>query len=191
MDFLSFQRLYKGDPIVLHLAMELWLRQGKTHISSSSVDDLVRDLKLDLSGFFTERKLRETVETVKELASLDASTLIGYIKRAASLSSVDDKAGKEQLGDMCATLKPSEADGRTLSIDLSYAVLESSIMLPAPEEPIEIAFELVFPNGGRQDLALVRPLDHREGCEILVWRDPEEEYYTDSIQIPARKTQDI
>lgn len=185
MDFKAFSRLCTGDPVTFHLAMELFLQNGRAAILESRESELVDGLKPKLGGFFTAQRLYDVAKAAKELADLETKTLLDYMGRSGP---VPADSGQEQSDEV---LTPEQADGRALSVDLGFAVLEASAMLPAPDMPIEVSVELVFPGGDRQDFALVRPLDCRPGCEVLVWNDPADEHYTDSFEIPVRKDLDL
>lgn len=180
MDFKAFRRLYTGDPVTLHITMELLLQNGRKLLLESTEEEIVSSLKGALHNFFTDEKLRETAGIAKSLAALETGVLLDYMERA--VLAVEKDREPEAV-----VLTAAEADGRALGIDLGYAVLETSVMLPEPDAPVEVAVELVFPGGERQDIALVRPTEPHPGCEILVWADPEEEYYTDSFQVTARE----
>ena len=164
MNFKEFRRLYTGDPATLHITMELLLQNG-------------REI---LQNFFTAEKLREMVGIAKSLAALETSVLLDYMKRAALAAEKDQEPE-------CVTLTAAQADGRALGIDLGYAVLETSVTLPEPDAPVEVAIELVFPGGERQDIAVVRPTEPRPGCEVLVWTEPEEDDYTAYFHVAARE----
>lgn len=180
MDFKEFRRLYTGDPASLHIAMELLLQNGRELLSGTTESEIVSSLQGVLQNFFTAEKLREVVGIAKSLAALETSVLLDYMKRAALVAEEDQEPE-------AVTLTAAEADGRTLGIDLGYAVLETSVTLPEPDAPVEVAVELVFPGGARQDIAMVRPTEPRPGCEVLVWTKPEAEDYTDSFQVAARE----
>lgn len=180
MDFKEFRRLYTGDPTALHITMELLLQNGREILLGTTESEIVSSLQGVLQNFFTAEKLREMVGIAKSLAALETSVLPDYMKRAA-LAAEKDQAPE------CVTLTAAQADGRTLCIDLGYAVLETSVTLPAPDEPVEVAVELVFPGGERQDIAMVRPTEPRPGCEVLVWTEPEEDDYTASFHVTARE----
>lgn len=66
-------------------------------------------------------------------------------------------------------------------------MLETSVTLPEPDAPVEVAVELVFPGGERQDIAMVRPTEPRPGCEVLVWTDLEDDDYTARFHVAARE----
>lgn len=180
MDFKEFRWLYTGDPAALHITMELLLQNGRELLLGTTESEIVSSLQCVLRDFFTAEKLREMVGIAKSLAALETSVLLDYMKRAALA------AGKGQEPE-AVTLTAAEADGRTLGIDLGYAVLETSVTLPAPDEPVEVAVELVFPGGERQDIAMVRPTEPRPGCEVLVRTDPEEDDYTARFHVAARE----
>ena len=133
-----------------------------------------------LQNFFTGEKLREMAGIAKRLAALETSVLLDYMKRAALAA----EKGQEPEA---VTLTAAEADGRTLGIDLGYAVLETSVTLPEPDAPVEVSVELVFPGGERQDIAMVRPTKPRPGCEVLVWTEPEDDDYTAHFHVAARE----
>lgn len=160
--------------------MELLLQNGREILLGTTESEIVSSLQGVLQNFFTAEKLREMVGIAKSLAALETSVLLDYMKRAA-LAAEKDQAPE------CVTLTAAQADGRTLCIDLGYAVLETSVTLPAPDEPVEVAVELVFPGGERQDIAMVRPTEPRPGCEVLVWTEPEEDDYTASFHVTARE----
>lgn len=180
MDFKEFRRLYTGDPAALHITMGLLLQNGRELLLGSAESEIVSILQSALQNFFTGEKLCEMAGIAKSLAALETSVLLDYMKRAALA------AEKDQAPEAVA-LTAAEADGRTLGIDLGYAILETSVTLPEPDAPVEVAVELVFPGGERQDIVMVRPSVPRPGCEVLVWTDPGEKDYTDSFRVAARK----
>lgn len=180
MDFHEFRRLYTGDPVTLHIVMELLLQNGRDRLMETTECEIVSSLKAVLRNLLADEKLRYAAETVKKLAALDTSVLLDYLKRSALAAEKDQEPE-------CVTLTAAEADGRTLGIDLGYAVLETSVTLPEPDAPVEVAIELVFPGGERQDIALVRPTELRPGCEVLVWTVPDEDDYTARYHVAARE----
>ena len=169
MNFKEFRRLYTGDPATLHITMELLLQNGREILLGTTESEIVSSLQGVLQNFFTAEKLREMVGIAKSLAALETSA-----------------AEKDQAPE-CVTLTAAQADGRALGIDLGYAVLETSVTLPEPDAPVEVAIELVFPGGERQDIAVVRPTEPRPGCEVLVWTEPEEDDYTAYFHVAARE----
>lgn len=184
MDFKEFLRLYTGDPGTLHIAMELLLQNGRDRLIETAECEIVSSLKSVLSNLLTEEKLREVAETVKKLADLETSVLLVYLKRSALAAGDGERDGRRPE---YVILTPEDADGRALGIDLDYAVLKFSAMVPAPDMPVEVSAELVFRNGERQDVMMVRPLEDHPGCEVMIWADPRDEYYTDSFQVKAKE----
>ena len=180
MNFKEFRRLYTGDPATLHITMELLLQNGREILLGTTESEIVSSLQGVLQNFFTAEKLREMVGIAKSLAALETSVLLDYMKRAALAAEKDQEPE-------CVTLTAAQADGRALGIDLGYAVLETSVTLPEPDAPVEVAIELVFPGGERQDIAMVRPTEPRPGCEVLVWTAPEEDDYTAYFHVAARE----
>lgn len=82
MNFKEFRRLYTGDPVTLHITMELLLQNGRKLLLESTEDEIVSSLNSALHNFFTDEKLREAAEIAKSLAALETSVLLAYMKRA-------------------------------------------------------------------------------------------------------------
>lgn len=86
MAFEAFQKLYLGDPITLHCALEILLQRGRCFVLDCSENDLVDELELCLKNLFSEAKLFDMAEAAKMLAHLETDTLLDYIKRVALIA---------------------------------------------------------------------------------------------------------
>ena len=184
LDYKMFRRLYIGDPVAFYIAVELLLQNGRVFVLETPKEILANNLARDLKNLFAKEKQCEVAGIAKGLAKLETVVLLDYMKRAVLDLSETLKEDQEPKD---AILSPEDADGRIFGIDIGYAVLEISAMLPAPDKPVEVSAELVFADGERQDIAMIRPTEPRPGCEVLAWTDPEDECYTEKFQVTARE----
>lgn len=51
MEYKDFEKLYREDPILFHLGMELFLENGRDRIESSTDEELRKAVACKLSGF--------------------------------------------------------------------------------------------------------------------------------------------
>jgi len=82
MDYETFDRLHKSNPLLFSLAMEIFLDKGRIAILESGRDDLTDLILHKLVILLRESNLRKTVETAAAIARLDTGDLLNYASRS-------------------------------------------------------------------------------------------------------------
>lgn len=112
MDFEQFNRLATGDPMTLHMALELLLQNGRRTIRAVETPQLMDACTADMGGLFTAGKIQEIVDACKMLAGLETGKLVSYIKRSG-LDVKDPDADEEGICPLCGAELEYENDIRT------------------------------------------------------------------------------
>lgn len=81
MEFKEFERLYLGDRVMLMLAMELFLENGREKLKACTQQELSAGVAPKLSGLLTLDRIDAVAQTAKELAVLETKDLLSYIAR--------------------------------------------------------------------------------------------------------------
>lgn len=81
MDYLVFERLYRTDPVVFHLGMELFDDRGRSALSVSTDQALCAAVTKKLSELLTADKLLEVVRAARDFAGLTAVERLSYAAR--------------------------------------------------------------------------------------------------------------
>jgi len=81
MNYNDFEKLYRNDPLVFHLAMELFMENGRDLIETLSDQELGAEAARQASSFFSDGKIDETVKAVKDFAALRTIDLLAYAGR--------------------------------------------------------------------------------------------------------------
>lgn len=83
------------------------------------------------------------------------------------------------------TYSPSAVSGRRISIDIGHGkTLDVEFFQLNLEGPLEVSLSITDKAGNYQDLAMLRPDENGKNMEVLLWKDPVSEDYTDRIEIP-------
>lgn len=82
MDYETFDRLHKRDPLLFSLAMEIFLDKGRIAILESERDDLTDAILHKLAILLRETNMQTAVETMTAFARLDTGDLLDYAKRS-------------------------------------------------------------------------------------------------------------
>ena len=81
MDYETFDRLHKSDPLLFSLAMEIFMDKGRIAIEKSSDEELTIAILQKMTTLLMERNLRTAIETAMAFAGLDTGTLLDYARR--------------------------------------------------------------------------------------------------------------
>lgn len=82
MNYETFDRLHKNNPLLFSLAMEIFLEKGRIAILESGHDDLADAILHKLVTLLRESSMRRAVETMTAFARLDTGDLLNYAKRS-------------------------------------------------------------------------------------------------------------
>lgn len=82
MDYETFDRLHKSNPLLFSLAMESFLDKGRIAILESGQSDLTDFILHKLAVLLSESSLRKTVETITAFAQMDTGDLLRYARRS-------------------------------------------------------------------------------------------------------------
>lgn len=78
MEYKDFEKLYRGDPVIFHLALDILMGNGRNAIESFSDQTLRAKAARQLSGLFSDEKIGTTVKAVRDLAGLKNMDLLAY-----------------------------------------------------------------------------------------------------------------
>ena len=78
MEYKDFERLYRSDPVIFHLALDILMGSGRDAIASFSDQTLRAKTTHQLSLFFSDEKSEAAVEAVRNLAGLRNVDLLTY-----------------------------------------------------------------------------------------------------------------
>ena len=81
MEYKDFEKLYREDPMLFHLGMELFLENGRDRIESSTNEELRKAVACKLSGFVSGEKLQDAVNAAKEFAAMEVVALLSCASR--------------------------------------------------------------------------------------------------------------
>lgn len=96
MDYETFDRLHKSDPLLLALAMEVFLDKGRTAVQESSSEELTIAILQKMTVMLMEKNLQTTIHTVEAFAGMGHGTLLDYARRSGYFIG---EAPKEQKPD--------------------------------------------------------------------------------------------
>ena len=82
MDYETFDRLHKRDPLLFSLAMEIFLDKGRIAVQQSSNEELTIAILHRMTQLLMEKNLRTAIESTTAFARLDTGTLLNYAKRS-------------------------------------------------------------------------------------------------------------
>ena len=82
MTFEVFNKLACNNRMVLLMAIDLLMQNGRTFLQNTEITVLVTALKTDTKKLFAEYLLEEIVNTAKELAPLRTCQVLDYVKRS-------------------------------------------------------------------------------------------------------------
>lgn len=80
MSFEEFNRLATGNPVTLHMALDMLLHNGRRVIQREEPTVLLANCKANIGNFVMEDMLREMVEVCQRLAALETGVLLTYIQ---------------------------------------------------------------------------------------------------------------
>ncbi len=82
MNYESFDRLHKRDPLLFSLAMEIFLDKGRIAVQESSDEELTIAILQRMTQLLMEKNLRTAIEAATAFAKLDTGTLLNYANRS-------------------------------------------------------------------------------------------------------------
>lgn len=100
MEYKDFEKLYRDDPIVFHLGLELFLQNGRNMLANSTDQELRKTIAHKLSGFMTSEKIQDAVKAAKEFSGLDNMVLLSYAARCG-IKLEDDPVDKPGVCPLC------------------------------------------------------------------------------------------
>lgn len=100
MEYKDFEKLYRGDPVVFHLGMELFLENGRDTIENNTDQELRQAVACKLSGFVAGEKIQYAVKAAKEFAALESVALLSYASRCG-IKLEDDPVDEPGVCPLC------------------------------------------------------------------------------------------
>ena len=82
MNYETFDRLHKSNPLLFSLAMEIFLDKGRITVLDNSSEELTIAILQKMTMLLMERNLRTAIETTTAFARLDTGTLLDYAQRS-------------------------------------------------------------------------------------------------------------
>ncbi len=82
MDYETFDRLHKNNPLLFSLAMELFLDKGRIAIQESSREELTIAILQKMTMLLMEKNLQGAIHAAEAFAGMDTGTLLGYARRS-------------------------------------------------------------------------------------------------------------
>lgn len=81
MEYEDFERLYRGNPVIFHLALDILMGSGRDAIASFSDQTLRAKAAHQLSSFFSDEKIEAIAEAARDFAGLKNMDLLTYASR--------------------------------------------------------------------------------------------------------------
>ncbi len=100
MEYQDFERLYRNDPVIFHLALDILMGSGRNAIESFSDQTLRAKAARQLSGLFSDEKIDAAVKAVRDLAGLKNMDLLAYAGRC-SIKLEDDPVDEPGVCPLC------------------------------------------------------------------------------------------
>lgn len=82
MNYETFDRLHKSEPLLFSLAMELFLDRGRIAIQESSREELTIAILQKMTVLLMEKNLQSAIHAAEAFARLDTGTLLDYARRS-------------------------------------------------------------------------------------------------------------
>ncbi len=82
MDYETFDRLHKSDPLLFSLAMELFLDKGRIAVQESGREALTIAILQKMTMLLMEKNLHGIIHAAEAFAQLDTGTLLDYARRS-------------------------------------------------------------------------------------------------------------
>lgn len=82
MDFETFDRLYKSDPLLFSLAMEVFLDKGRVATLESSSEELTIAILQKMTVLLMEKNLQTAIRTAGAFAGMETGTLLDYARHS-------------------------------------------------------------------------------------------------------------
>lgn len=80
MDFETFDRLHKSDPLLFSLAMEVFLDKGRVAVQESGSEELTIAILQKMTVLLMEKNLQTAIHTAEAFAGMDTGTLLDYAR---------------------------------------------------------------------------------------------------------------
>lgn len=100
MEYKDFEKLYRGDPVIFHLALDILMGSGRNAIESFSDQTLRAKAARQLSGLFSDEKINAAVKAVRDLAGLKNMDLLAYTSRCG-IKLEDDPVNEPGVCPLC------------------------------------------------------------------------------------------
>lgn len=81
MDFEKFEQLYRDDPVVFHLGLDLFERDGRITIADSTDQELRADTVGMLSGLYENHRIEKIMRAARDFARLRTIDLLACAAR--------------------------------------------------------------------------------------------------------------
>lgn len=82
MDYETFDRLHKSNPLLFSLAMEIFLDKGRTTVQESTTEELTIAILQKMTVLLMEKNLQGTIHAAEAFARMDTGTLLEYARRS-------------------------------------------------------------------------------------------------------------
>lgn len=82
MKFDEFNKLVHNNRMILLIAIDLLMQNGRRFVLDTETSELISAMKNTAKNLFAEYMLKETVDIAKELAPLRTCEVLDYVKRS-------------------------------------------------------------------------------------------------------------
>ncbi len=82
MDYETFDRLHKSNPLLFSLAMELFMDKGRIAVQESSREELTIAILQKMTTLLMEKNLQAAIHAAEEFARMNTGTLLDYARRS-------------------------------------------------------------------------------------------------------------
>lgn len=82
MDYETFDRLHKSNPLLFSLAMEIFLDKGRIAVQESGREELTIAILQKVAMLLMEKNLQGIIHAAEAFAQLDTGTLLDYARRS-------------------------------------------------------------------------------------------------------------
>lgn len=82
MDYETFDRLHKSNPLLFSLAMEIFLDKGRIAVQESGREELTIAILQKVAMLLMEKNLQGIIHASEAFAQLDTGTLLDYARRS-------------------------------------------------------------------------------------------------------------
>lgn len=82
MDYETFDRLHKSNPLLFSLAMEIFMDKGRIAIQESGREELTIVILQKMTMLLMEKNLQAAIRAAEAFAQMNTGTLLDYARRS-------------------------------------------------------------------------------------------------------------